>query len=125
MSKTDESLERLVSTGKCNCVNVKDYAKQLRNLAKTDADPAKARKRGKFYKALGDQTRQRMLSLLSLREMCVCEIITALNMTQPTTSHHLKILEDANLVQSRKEGKWVFYSVMDPELAGRLLDIKM
>jgi ArsR family transcriptional regulator len=125
MSKTDESLKRLVLTGKCNCVNVKDYATQLRNLAKTDADPAKARKRGKFYKALGDQTRQRMLSLLSLREMCVCEIITALNMTQPTTSHHLKILEDANLVQSRKEGKWVFYSVTDSELAGRLLDIKM
>jgi DNA-binding transcriptional ArsR family regulator len=124
MSKTDESLERLVSTGKCNCVNVKDYAAQLHNLAKTDADPAEAKKRGKFYKALGDVTRQRMLSLLSSREMCVCELITALKMTQPTTSHHLKILEEANLVQSRKEGKWVFYSVIDHGLITRLLEIR-
>jgi len=124
MSKTDESLERLFSTGKCNCVNVKDYATQLRNLAKTDADPTEARKRGKLYKALGDETRQRILSLLFSREMCVCELIVALNMTQPTTSHHLRILEEANLVHSRKEGKWVYYSVADPELMGRLIDIK-
>ena len=52
-----------------------------------------------------------MLALLSIREMCVCELITALSLTQPTTSHHLKILEDADLVQSRKEGKWVFYGI--------------
>jgi len=125
MSKTDESLERLVSTGKCNCVNVEEYATQLRNLAKTEADPAEAKKRGKLYKALGDETRQRILSLLFSREMCVCELIVALNMTQPTTSHHLRILEEANLVHSRKDGKWVYYSVADPELTRRLIDIKM
>jgi DNA-binding transcriptional ArsR family regulator len=125
MSKTDESLERLVFAGKCNCIDVKEYATQLRNLAKTEADPAEAKKRGKLYKALGDGTRQRILSLLYTREMCVCELIIALNMTQPTTSHHLRILEDVNLVQSRKEGKWVYYSVADPELTGRLIDIKM
>ncbi len=125
MSKSDGSLERLVSSGKCNCLNVKEYAAQLRSLAKGDANPADARKRGKFYKALGDETRQRMLSLLQSREMCVCELITALSMTQPTTSHHLKILEEANLVHSRKEGKWVFYGITNQKLVAQLLGVKL
>jgi len=73
VSKSDASLERLVSTGKCICINVKEYAAQLKGLAEGDANPADARRRGKFYKALGDETRQRMLGLLQTREMCVCE----------------------------------------------------
>ncbi len=125
MAKTDESLKRLVSSGKCSCINVKEYTEQLRSLAKEEADPREAKKRGKFFKALGDETRQRMLGLLSSREMCVCELITALNMTQPTTSHHLKILEDANLVSSRKEGKWVFYSLVDKPLVEKLLSVPL
>jgi ArsR family transcriptional regulator len=123
MSKSDESLKRLVSSGKCNCLNVKEYAAQLRSLAEGDANPIEAKKRGKFYKALGDETRQRMLSLLQSREMCVCELITALSMTQPTTSHHLKILEEANLVKSRKEGKWVFYGITNHKLVTQLLGV--
>ena len=125
MSKSDASLERLVSTGKCICINVKEYAAQLKGLAEGDANPADARRRGKFYKALGDETRQRMLGLLQTREMCVCELITALSMTQPTTSHHLKILEEADLVKSRKEGKWVFYSLANPKLVEQLLGVKI
>jgi len=125
VSKSDASLERLVSTGKCNCINVEEYAAQLKGLAEGEANPADARRRGKFYKALGDETRQRMLSLLQTREMCVCELITALSMTQPTTSHHLKILEEAGLVKSRKEGKWVFYSLANPKLMEQLLGVKI
>ncbi len=125
MSKSDASLERLISTGKCNCINVEEYATQLRSLAEGSANPADAKRRGKFYKALGDETRQRMLGLLQTREMCVCELITALSMTQPTTSHHLKILEEADLVKSRKEGKWVFYSLANPKLVEQLLGVKI
>ena len=111
MAKTDEALKRLVSSRRCDCHNVKEYAEQLRLLAKREADRAEAKKRGRFFKALGDETRQRILGLLLIRELCVCELITALNMTQPTTSHHLSILEDAGLVESRKEGRLVFYGV--------------
>jgi ArsR family transcriptional regulator len=57
--------------------------------------------------------------------MCVCELITALSMTQPTTSHHLRILEEADLVKSRKEGKWVFYSLSNPTLVTQLLGVKI
>jgi len=51
-----------------------------------------------------------------LREMCVCEIMVALNLTQPTASHHLGILEKEGIIKRRKEGKWVFYAVADLEI---------
>ena len=115
MNKAEESLERLICSGRCSCKNAKEYRDLLKQLAKQEANGEGAKKRGRFFKALGDATRQRMLALLSIREMCVCELITALSLTQPTTSHHLKILEDADLVQSRKEGKWVFYGIKDKQ----------
>ena len=123
MVKTEDTLERLMSSGKCECLNVKEYTDQLRQLAKREADRDDAKKRGRFFKALGDETRQRILSLLSVKELCVCELIMALNITQPTTSHHLKILEDANLVQSRKDGRWVFYSVGDKHKISTLIKL--
>jgi len=70
----------------------------------------------KLFKALGDKTRLRMIYLLRTKELCVCEIMAALNLTQPTASHHLGILENAGIVKDRKEGKWVFYSIAEKEL---------
>lgn len=121
MVKTEEALERLVSSGRCDCLNVKEHAEHLRQLAQREADRVEAKKRGRFFKALGDETRQRILSLLSIREMCVCELMTALNMTQPTTSHHLSILADAGLVESRKDERWVFYGITDKQKVSSLL----
>jgi hypothetical protein len=76
MTRTEDTLERLVSCGKCSCTNVKEYAEQLIQLAKQNANREDAKKRGRFFKALGDETRQRMLNLLYVRELCVCEIMT-------------------------------------------------
>jgi DNA-binding transcriptional ArsR family regulator len=123
MADNEDTLERLVSKGRCNCLNVQDYAKQLKELARSEADVKAAKKRGRFFKALGDETRQRMLGLLLTRELCVCELMTALNMTQPTTSHHLKILEDAEIVQSNRDGKWMFYRVEDKERLSALIKL--
>ncbi len=123
MVKAETTLENLVSMGRCNCLNVKDYTEQLKQLAMSQADKEEAKKRGRFFKALGDETRQRMLGLLMARDtMCVCELMTALNMTQPTTSHHLRILSEAELIKSNKEGKWVFYSVTDKKRISTLLE---
>ncbi len=123
MVKAETTLENLISMGRCTCLNVKDYTEQLRQLAEDEANREEAKKRGRFFKALGDETRQRMLGLLMTRDtMCVCELMTALNMTQPTTSHHLRILTEADLIKSNKEGKWVFYSVTDKKRVSALIE---
>jgi len=62
-------------------------------------------------KALAEPTRLQILEMLDQEEMCVCEMIERLNMSQPAVSHHLKILRQAELITDRKEGKWVFYSL--------------
>lgn len=66
-----------------------------------------------FFKVLGDPTRIRILFSLEKGEMCVCDISTALGMTMSAVSHQLRILRDAHLVNSRKEGRMVFYSLCD------------
>ena len=62
-------------------------------------------------KALAEPTRFKILELLSLEEMCVCEIIEKFNMSQPAISQHLKILRQAELISGRREGKRIFYSL--------------
>ena len=65
----------------------------------------------KVFKALSDETRIRLLKLLSERELCVCELVQALDMTQSRVSRNLGILKEAGLVKDRREGLWVFYSL--------------
>ncbi len=70
-----------------------------------------------LYKALSDPTRLRILFALDAAEMCVCDISALLEMTQSAISHQLRILKQARLVKSRKEGKMVFYSLSDLHVA--------
>ena len=65
------------------------------------------------FKLLGDGTRIKILSVLSRREMCVCDIAETLSMGQSAISHQLKILKQSRLVKSRREGKSIFYSLAD------------
>jgi ArsR family transcriptional regulator len=67
----------------------------------------------KVMKALSDPNRVKLLKMLQKRMMCVCEIQAALGIAQPTVSKHLKLLEDAGLVNRKKEGLWVNYSLTD------------
>lgn len=64
-----------------------------------------------FFKALSDQTRFDILKLLLSREMCVCELIDQLKLSQSLISHHLYHLKVTGLVNMRREGTWIFYSV--------------
>jgi len=74
-------------------------------------DDATYRELEEFFAALGDATRLKMLKLIADEELCSCEVMAALELTQPTTSHHLGILERAGLLSSKKNGKWVFYKM--------------
>jgi ArsR family transcriptional regulator len=67
----------------------------------------------KVIKALSDPNRVKIIKLLEQRMMCVCELKSLLDIAQPTVSKHLKILEEAGLVEYRKEGLWVNYSLAD------------
>ncbi len=66
-----------------------------------------------LFKVFGDSTRIRILFVLFEAEVCVCDLATALNMTQSAISHQLAILKKSKLVKSRREGKSVFYSLAD------------
>ncbi len=67
----------------------------------------------KVMKALSDPNRVKLVKMLQQRTMCVCEVQAALGISQPTVSKHLKILEGAGLVDRKKEGLWVNYSLTD------------
>lgn len=72
-----------------------------------------------IFKALSDETRLMILSMLSSKELCACKILKAFNITQPTLSYHMKMLVDAGLVNAVRDGSWVKYSVneeMEEEL---------
>jgi len=64
-----------------------------------------------IFRSLGDDTRLRILNLLSNRELCVCQIIEALRITQPNASKHLNRLRYSNIISCRKIAQWCFYSL--------------
>src|SRR4030042_7062904 len=64
------------------------------------------------FKAVADATRARILKMLTLGELCVCQIVAVLGLSQSTVSKHLWILKSARLIQDRKDGRWVFYSLI-------------
>ena len=64
-----------------------------------------------IFKALCDENRVQIMKLLRTGEKCACKLLEELNISQPTLSHHMKILCDSGLVIGRKEGKWMHYAI--------------
>ncbi|WP_461244830.1 ArsR/SmtB family transcription factor [Secundilactobacillus muriivasis] len=62
-------------------------------------------------KAMADAKRLKIIDLLSCGTMCACDLLTHFDVTQPTLSHHMKVLETAGIVSSRKSGKWHYYTL--------------
>jgi ArsR family transcriptional regulator len=63
------------------------------------------------FKALSDANRLRIVDMLSRGELCACKLLEHFNITQPTLSHHMKVLADCGLVLSRRDGIWAYYSL--------------
>lgn len=78
-----------------------------------------------LFKALADPVRLRLLSAIASRadgEACVCDLSTGIDVTQPTISHHLKVLREAGLLTSERRASWVYYRVV-PQALARLSDV--
>ncbi|MBO9579101.1 MAG: helix-turn-helix transcriptional regulator [Microbacteriaceae bacterium] len=83
-------------------------------------DAAQAEQIARVFKALGDPTRVRLLSLISAApdgELCICDLTEPVGLSQPTVSHHMKQLAEAGLVTREQRGKWAFYRVAPRGLA--------
>ncbi|ABL83242.1 MULTISPECIES: metalloregulator ArsR/SmtB family transcription factor [unclassified Nocardioides] len=82
-------------------------------------DAEEAQNLARVFKALGDPTRLRLLSMIAAhpeREACICDLIEPVGLSQPTVSHHMKQLVDAGLVTREQRGRWAFYRLVDDTL---------
>ena len=89
----------------------------------TPAEPAmtaqEAARMSAVFKAMGDPTRVRLLSLIAAGEQgeaCVCDLTEPVGLSQGTVSHHMRILTEAGLVEREQRGKWAYYSIVRPAL---------
>ena len=72
----------------------------------------------RFFQALGDNTRLRLLNLMGDQELCVCYFVEILGQSQPKISRHLAYLRNAGVVRARREGKWMHYRIVMPPNIG-------
>ncbi len=81
-------------------------------------DEAEAVRLAAWFRVLGDPARLRLLSMMAAREeTCACDLVEPLGLSQPTVSHHLKVLHEAGLVEREKRGRWVYYRPVPDRLA--------
>lgn len=85
-------------------------------LSAAPLDEEQAAGLARLFKALGDPVRLRLMSMIASRgrggEVCVCELTPAFDLSQPTISHHLKLLRQAGLIDCERRGTWVYYRVL-------------
>ena len=104
MAETKESL----------CCDTEEIHEELLKIVdETMPDETELDSLAELFKVFGDPTRIRILFVLFETEVCVCDLARALNMTQSAVSHQLRILKQRRLVNNRREGKSMFYSLAD------------
>ncbi|MEM3004693.1 MAG: metalloregulator ArsR/SmtB family transcription factor [Candidatus Bathyarchaeia archaeon] len=119
MTKTQDRLKRLAESGLRGTCKPSERISELRSRV-SDLDEVGLRRVQCIFSGLSDLTRLKILELIGEEELCGCEVMAALDLTQPTTSHHLGILERSGLISSRREGKWVFYRLASPKVRSLL-----
>ncbi len=92
----------------------------------TSAGPTDVEHLARTFKALGDPTRVRLLAIVAAStggEACVCDLVEPVGLSQPTVSHHLKILVDAGLLRREKRGVWAYYALVPSAGEGAARDL--
>ncbi len=125
MKNVNQRLKRLIETDFCEADVVEKYRGELIQLADDVADIETAKKQRRLFKALSDEKRLRIVKLLRVKEMCICELMICLDMTQPNLSHHIQILENCGIVNRTKKGKWVYCSLSDRKLVDNLIKLNL
>lgn len=105
--------------GKPDCNHIENLEKILSEIPDED----EIQRNADIIKALGDPTRLKIIYLIHDGELCVCDIISALDKPQPTVSHHLNILKNAGILKWRKEGVWIHYKLSNPKLLQNLKEL--
>ncbi len=115
-----ERLGKLLETHFCDAQDSQRHESELRVLTEQLFESMDLQSRATVFKSLADEKRLKILTLLTFRDMCNCELTVALGLTQPNLSHHVRKLENAGLVRSEKRGRWVYYSLTDEGMPDRL-----
>lgn len=115
-------VQKLVQLGVCSTSDIKEAISRGDKLS-TPEYQRKIRETERLLGIVGEASRIKILLLLSKREMCVCEIESALKLPQPTISHHLTLLEQGGLLERSKRGRFVFYSLNEIPLVELLREM--
>ena len=101
----------------------KDQIQRLKEITESLPDDNHYEEYSSKLKALSDPTRLKILYLLSAGELCVCEIMYALNKPQSSVSHHLNILKNLGFIKGRKDSVWIHYSLTSPKIADMVKEL--
>ena len=101
---------------KCTLYECRQIARQATATHTALADEQQLKGRALLFQALGNEARLKILGVLSVQELCTCDIVEALNGAASTITFHLKLLADAGLITSRQTGKFTLYRLNDEAL---------
>jgi ArsR family transcriptional regulator len=110
-----DAMTRAATTTGASPLLVADLATCCSPITGTVLDSAAAERLAGVLKALGEPTRLRLVSLIAAHEgaeACVCDLTDPVGLSQPTVSHHLKVLVDAGLIEREQRGKWAYYRLV-------------
>ncbi|MCZ6104875.1 ArsR/SmtB family transcription factor [Campylobacter ureolyticus] len=109
--------EKILEDDQEICESVVIHKEVVENTKIKMPDDTSLNELADFFKIFGDSTRVRILWALSLNQMCVCDIATLLNMSQSSISHQLRVLKQNKFVKNRRDGKVVYYSLLDEHIS--------
>ena len=108
-----DSLMSAIETRIPLCQSNHSVGDKIEELRKKALDIGKAQRMAEFFRLLGDSNRLRILSLLAQQELCVCDLASMLDMSESAVSHQLRALRSLRLVSYRKQGRRVYYKLLD------------
>ncbi|MCR8699340.1 transcriptional regulator [Campylobacter ureolyticus] len=109
--------EKILEDDQEICESVVIHKEVVENTKTKMPDDTSLNELADFFKIFGDSTRVRILWALSLNQMCVCDIAALLNMSQSSISHQLRVLKQNKFVKNRRDGKVVYYSLLDEHIS--------